>query len=473
MNQYVSGILTFTGFALIYISAFRLNQQQKTGSAIFLLLIGGLGLRLFCGADMFLHEWDERYHALVAKNLGKHFLIPTLYDDPELPYSTTEWTSSHIWLHKQPVPLWIMALSIKLTGINEWAVRLPSIIATTLAIKLVFDVAKYFTDSNTAFIAAFLCSISGIILDVSSGRVSTDHIDSFFMFFTLLTIWCMVKFQLDKNNKWIIIAGVSLGLAILTKWLPALFTVAVWATIMRIKEEYPIRQIALNIFRVLLVACMIVLPWHVYINIAFPSEAALEYNLMSKHMFETIENHKHSFFYHFDMLRIHHGELIYIPLLWFTWISLFKRGRRDLVAIAVWFWVIFIFFSIAATKMQAYTLPAAPAVFIIIAYCFNSLWSYSRQNRYKVLVRIFSVAIILLPARYTVERASFFAPKERQRVWAESIKKWNYPAGAVIFNCDHPIEAMFYKDCTAYSEIPPSSAIETLQRKGYHVIVLP
>ena len=166
MNQYISGALAFIGLAAVYLYAFKLSRSGKTRAAVFLLLVGGLGLRLFCGADMFLHEWDERYHALVAKNLGKHFLIPTLYDNPELPYSATEWTSSHIWLHKQPVPLWVMALSIKLLGLNEWAVRLPSIIATTIAIKLLFDVAEYFSDIKTAFVAAFLCSVSGIILNV-------------------------------------------------------------------------------------------------------------------------------------------------------------------------------------------------------------------------------------------------------------------------------------------------------------------
>lgn len=473
MNQYISGAFAFIGLAAVYLYAFKLSWSGKTSAAVFLLLVGGLGLRLFCGADMFLHEWDERYHALVAKNLGKHFLIPTLYDNPELPYSTTEWTSSHIWLHKQPVPLWVMALSIKLLGLNEWAVRLPSIIATTIAIKLLFDVAEYFTDIKTAFVAAFLCSVSGIILDVSSGRVSTDHIDSFFLFFTLLTVWCMVKYQLQRNRAWVIATGICLGLAILTKWLPALITIVVWAAIMRNKEAYTIKQITSNIIAALLIACTLVLPWHIYINVSFPTAAAIEYNLVSRHFSDVIENHDHNLFYHFDMLRIHHGELVYIPVIWFTWITLKKQGRKDLLAIAIWFWAIILFFSIAATKMQAYTLPAAPAVFIMIAYAYRRFIDFVSKTGYRFIGFAGALCLLILPARYTVERASFFAPKERQRDWAEAIKKWDYPAGTVVFNCEHPIEAMFYKDCTAYKEIPPSATIETLQRKGYHVVILP
>ena len=50
--------------------------------------------------------WDELFHAIVARNLMKHFFKPTLLDQPYLPYDYTSWMQSHVWLHKPPIPLW-------------------------------------------------------------------------------------------------------------------------------------------------------------------------------------------------------------------------------------------------------------------------------------------------------------------------------------------------------------------------------
>ena len=53
-------------------------------AVLWLILLGAFALHLWVSMDPYLHEWDERYHALVAKNLMPHPLKPTLYDNPVL-----------------------------------------------------------------------------------------------------------------------------------------------------------------------------------------------------------------------------------------------------------------------------------------------------------------------------------------------------------------------------------------------------
>jgi len=50
--------------------------------------------------------WDEVFHAVVAQNLLKHPLKPTLIDVPYLPYQKIKWDDNHVWLHKPTLPLW-------------------------------------------------------------------------------------------------------------------------------------------------------------------------------------------------------------------------------------------------------------------------------------------------------------------------------------------------------------------------------
>jgi 4-amino-4-deoxy-L-arabinose transferase-like glycosyltransferase len=121
------------GLILIYVSV-PIFLKYKT-SGVFLLVIGSMSLRIWAAQlDPFLNMWDEQFHALVAKNLSENFLYPVLLPDLEPYNSLNSWTIGHIWLHKQPFFLWLMALSIKLFGATEFAVRFPSILLGTFSI---------------------------------------------------------------------------------------------------------------------------------------------------------------------------------------------------------------------------------------------------------------------------------------------------------------------------------------------------
>ncbi len=70
-----------------------------------------------------------------------------------------------------------------LFGVNEIALRIPSIVLTTTGILLMFFIGSYFINKKAGYLAAFLYSINGLIIELTAGRVATDHIDIFFLFF--------------------------------------------------------------------------------------------------------------------------------------------------------------------------------------------------------------------------------------------------------------------------------------------------
>src|SRR5688500_5618163 len=78
-----------------------------------------------------LTRWDEAYHAVVARNVLKHPLRPTLVDTPYLPYDRMKWVENHVWLHKPILPFWQTALSLAALGVNAFALRLPAAILST------------------------------------------------------------------------------------------------------------------------------------------------------------------------------------------------------------------------------------------------------------------------------------------------------------------------------------------------------
>ena len=79
-----SALLTVLGaLALVALACFLGNRQRWRGSIV-AVAAAALIIRAYASADLALHPWDERYHALVAKNLIQTPLTPRLYSTPLL-----------------------------------------------------------------------------------------------------------------------------------------------------------------------------------------------------------------------------------------------------------------------------------------------------------------------------------------------------------------------------------------------------
>ena len=471
MNEPVLGMLLVVFCLCIYLGVFRYHHNGKHTHALGLLMFGVLVLRVYTARDCWLHEWDERYHALVAKNLMGHLLKPTLYDHELLPADYTNWTISHIWVHKQPLPLWLISLSLKVFGVHVWAVRVPSIILSCIGVKLLYDIAKYLFNERTAFIAAFLFSIHGLLIESSTCRHPTDHIDICFMFFVLLGVWFAVKHVVHKHMLYVAGIGVSIGCAILCKWLPALIVVPIWVILSY--KQLSAKQLFGQLFIIIIAAVVVALPWQLYILQHYPVEARFEYAFNMRHFTETLNGQGGSFFFHFDELRMSFGELIYLPVCWFTYSSI-RYYTPQKMAVTVWFWAIYLFFSFCATKMDGYTILAWPAVFIMTAAAFIRLKGYARFKP-EWLRQLVAYSFILLPIRFSIERIKPMGGVEHNPEWNQTIERFakselNKPM-TVMFNCPHYIEMMFLTDCTCYERPADEVTVKKLHSEGYRVIV--
>lgn len=473
MENIIYGIITVGTCAIAYFYSWKYYKKEKYNIALFLIVLSGFLLFTYTASDFFLHTWDERYHALVAKNLIKHPFFPTLYNNPILPYNYKMWVGNYVWLHKQPLPLWLMAVSMKMFGVNEIALRLPSIILSSIGIALTFKVGSYFFNKKVGLFSAFLFSVNGLIIELTGGRVATDHVDITFMFFILLAIFFTILFIERKTTLYILLVGMSIGAALLTKWLAALIVLPVWLFLVLDSNSFNIRTIIAYFIFILFIITLVALPWQLYIFKEFPLEAAYESNFNLRHFTEVIEERSGSIFYFIKKIRINYGELIYLPLLWFLW-SVFKKpiNLKQLV-LCVWLFVPLVIFSLAKTKMQGYLLFSAPAFFIITAAFFFELAVYNAAHKQKWILNIVLALFIILPIRYCIERVKPFEKRDRNPQWILELKALNEKniQKGILFNYDNPIEAMFYTDLIVYPIIPSKEKMEQLINEGYQIIL--
>lgn len=457
-----------------YVLSWRLHEKQDYRVAVFLLLVCGLLLRIYTSSDPYMHKWDERYHALVAKNLIQHPFTPTLYDRPVLPADYKKWFASHVWVHKQPLPLWSMAISLWLFGINELALRLPSILLSTLGIGFMFSIGTYLFNNRTGFIAAFLFSINGIVVEITGGRIATDHIDLFFLFFVELAVFFSIVFIQRRSSVYNVLTGVSIGAAILSKWLPALIVLPIWLLLVVDSKQFDAKAIFKHFVKLVATVLVVVVPWQIYIYAAFPQEAPWESSYNIRHIFEILDGHGGPWYYYLEQLRIGYGDLIYLTLLWFLWKSMKQLKDFKMMTVAIWFIVPFLFFSFIKTKMEGYILFVAPSLFLITAAFWNELAGMKKGHRYAWLITLVLFLLIALPIRYSIERIRPFMKREGAPPWVADLKSINGKAAykdAVLFNYPRPIEAMFYTGMAVYVELPDSVVIDSLVKNGRIVLI--
>lgn len=453
-----------------------------------ILFVVSLVIRLYMiNQDKFLNPWDEQYHAMVAKNMMTHPLEPMLYSDSVLSYDYKNWNRNHIWVHKQPLFLWQSALSMKIFGANEFAMRLASAILSALLVLVVFRIGIIISGILTGFIAALLMMTNQFHLMQISGAMGMDHNDVSFMVYVAFSIWVWLEYEISKKNFWLVLLGVFVGCAVLCKWLTGLLVYAAWGIdALFIRKYFFIEKNWLKIFLSLIVCLLVFLPWQFYILYKFPIEARNEFAFNEKHLTEVLEGHAGNFFFHFIKLPAIYFKLaLLIPL---GMITLYFKTRQKWMWYSLMFmmWFIYLFFSFAKTKFIPLTVIVMPIGFLFIASAIETLISFIVKIKMKwaayIVSSCFVLIICLLNFKYVffmeVHRPggfhfgwgnNFYEKKTaNSRVYRKLSSE--IPSDYIIINCpkDDEISCMFYSGKTSYNWLSDSD-IKKLKTKGLRI----
>ncbi|WP_293725491.1 ArnT family glycosyltransferase [Thiolapillus sp.] len=187
---------------------------------------------------------------------------------------------------KPPLAFWMEALSFKAFGINEFAVRLPSLLATLATSWVIWRFALLTGTTRTAR-NAVLIYITTALAYVASGAVMTDP------FLTLGVTWSLAAFYLAPTApRWYWRYGFFLGLAIglLAKGPLALVLtfapIVIWSFIHR-SGTAQCHIKALPWLKGSLLTLLIGLPWYIAAELKTPG--FLNYFIIGEHFMRFIQ----------------------------------------------------------------------------------------------------------------------------------------------------------------------------------------
>lgn len=325
------------------------SESTLARSLLLALVIIGLFVRL--GKVPLFDEDEGAYSAVTCEMLATHDLTtPRLY--------------GRVFFQKPPLIYWAQAASVKAFGKNEFALRFPSALASFFWLLAVYFFACRFFDPSTAWYAVLF-----MLTALQTGIIEKAAIpDALLNLFITLAMFAIILHHRDPKRWYRWAAFVCMGLGFLAKGpIALLFPVVVSAIFYFGSRQWRnwLKAVGDPVGWVLFL--LVTVPWFAimahrygerFFDVIFLIHNVARFN----HAFE---GHSGPIFFYVPVVILglipHTGTL-------FKAMGRFKEIMRDPVNrfLGIWFAFVFIFFSLAGTKLHHYVVYGYVPLFLFM-----------------------------------------------------------------------------------------------------------
>ena len=299
-----------------------------------------------------LWDWDEAIYAQVAWELVQSGDWMTLH-----------W-SYEPWFEKPPLFMWTTALFYHLFGVDEFWSRAASAISGITLTVITYETARYVYGRQAGLLSvAVLLSTHGFVFYSRFGTT-----DIMLSTLTLAAVYCYVRVTND-NPRWWFGVWLSVALAVMVKSAAGLIGIIAIGLTATLNREITKTLTSWHFKLGLLIALLIVAPWHLYMYLLH-GEPFLDVYL-GKHVvqrtFTALEGNEGGPFYYLTQLREQFFPWCYLApfaMASVLWRERIEARRNDIL----WVFVIVVVavITLVETKLPWYIVPAYPALAIMI-----------------------------------------------------------------------------------------------------------
>lgn len=260
---------------------------------------------------------------------------------------------------------WLQAASAALFGINEFAFRLPSALAASAWVLVVFFFVRTLRDPKTAFCAAIMMAAS-LEISVMGKTASADALLNLWVTASMLTGYLFFHTKRQKYLYWMFL---FIGLGFLTKGpVAVMIPLVVSLVFFAIKREFKLWLRAVFNPLGILIFIAVAMPWYVaqYLKEgdAFIQGFFFKHNI--NRFQDAMEQHGGNVFYYVPVVLL--GLLPYTTVLLSTLARLRNLLNDDLrLFLVLWFGFVFLFFSLSGTKLPHYVVYGFVPLVILMA----------------------------------------------------------------------------------------------------------
>jgi 4-amino-4-deoxy-L-arabinose transferase-like glycosyltransferase len=272
---------------------------------------------------------------------------------------------------------------MKVFGPTALAARFPSALCALLLVLLVaYLTRRLWPRTNFAgFWAGGVLATSFETIFLARAAV-TDMILALLLTAAMVGMWNWLADE--RKIGWLILAGITTGLATLTKGPVAIVLVGGTVLFYLLLTKQAARLLAPMLWIALLIAVAVALPWYISMIHEHGSlfvQGFLEANNLTRYL--SAEHPKtSSMFWYLPVLLgfIFPWTVPLVCSLWAVWGAM-RRGDRGALISLIWITWVFVFFSASQTKLLTYIYPLFPMAAAVIGF-----WIESAATRKQRLV---------------------------------------------------------------------------------------
>jgi 4-amino-4-deoxy-L-arabinose transferase-like glycosyltransferase len=363
------------------------KQTQKEIILFFTLIAICLILFFFNLGNRALWDIDEGLHSVSSKDM-------VLSGD----WVTPKYNGEKFY-DKPPLHNWLVAISFLIFGFNEFAARLPAALLGMGCVLITYLLGRRICGPNAAFLGSLVLA-SSVEFFVLSRTVVHDISLAFFI--TLALTLFYLGYENEKHRRVYFLVGyAALGFSVLAKGpIGILLPAAIIGLFLIVKKQLRFLK-EMQVGWGMLVVIAVAAPWYILISIKDPGYVSyffLKQNIGN--FFSAEARHPEPIYYYIPVLL---GGMFpwstFLPLALFRGIRAPKSANQDgMLFILLWVAVIFIFFSLASSKLGTYILPLFPAAALVVGGFLNDILINPSGDLDKGLVYSYLPVAIILPS---------------------------------------------------------------------------
>jgi 4-amino-4-deoxy-L-arabinose transferase-like glycosyltransferase len=146
---------------------------------------------------------------------------------------------------KPPLALWVEALSAKVFGFNSLAILVPQALMGTASVGLLYDLTRRRWGRAAGTLAGLALALTPVVVAVSRH----NNPDALLVLCSVGALWCFVRALEHGATKWLVLAGVCVGLGFEAKMGAALMVVPgmalAWLWVAPRGRRIAVRQLAI------------------------------------------------------------------------------------------------------------------------------------------------------------------------------------------------------------------------------------
>ncbi|MGW4339696.1 ArnT family glycosyltransferase [Rhodococcus koreensis] len=129
--------------------------------------------------------------------------------------------ANSITVDKPPMSLWVMSLSVRIFGLNTWAMLVPQALLGVGSVALLYATVKRWFGAAAGLLAGLVLALTPIAVLM----FRFNNPDALLVLLMIASVWAMLRAVEDGRTRWMVLTGVFVGLGFLTKQLQVMLVV--------------------------------------------------------------------------------------------------------------------------------------------------------------------------------------------------------------------------------------------------------